>query len=810
MAAAAKPVFISYARTASRKHAVALSNELGRDAFLDTSDISEGEEFPPRLADAVLGARVVVIFATAAYFESRYCRAERLLALAPRGEPRHIVVAMAGGTGPDVTTNMGALAGVSWPAAADSANIAKLVRKRLKEVARTVAETDPATTAAVREKVLQGLILPLPASFDGIPAGPQPLPASIYDLFVGRESEMEQLHHLLRKYGSLALSGALQGGAGFGKTRLAIEYLHRYGPVHYRGGLFWMNAESTALEMVFHGMLSAIHRAAGEKTPGFDHYEKRAAANRRTPEQEIAAELGLELAGLKGGVLFVADNVPEPAPEQPPAPLSKWCPAHGQVTLLATSRAQLAGTSSLPVAEMTPEAAHELLTRELDAALYGSIARKEWGEIAEWTGRHALALDILNRSLGPHGRTPREMLEMARGKAALPALDRLHRALRASIPNYDLRGATEALLISYNLLSPPVQRAARLLARLAPEPIPLVLLKALVSEDEQDEVRAQLHRRHWVTTSPGDAPGMFGRVHRLLAEFLRAASGDHTEDLAELNTVCKALVKVLKPDACRDPRRWAELNPCLPHADHVFGLAAAEPDFPAPSSVVDLGLYTGILRWAQGLFAAARSTGERTLSLAKQRMGTDHPDTLTSMSNLASMIRAHGDLAGARKLQEEELTVCRRVLGAEHPDTLTSMSNLASTMHAQGDLAEARKLHEDVLAVRRRVLGAEHPDTPISVKNLVATMRPLGDLAAARTLLERALALRRDRPAAHPRQPRSPAVNATEALDQLGDHEAARAVLERDLLWLLDRDPATLGADQRKIREYVAAKVSKR
>ncbi len=26
---------------------------------------------------------------------------------------------------------------------------------------------------------------------------------------------------------------------------------------------------------------------------------------------------------------------------------------------------------------------------------------------------------------------------------------------------------------------------------------------------------------------------------------------------------------------------------------------------------------------------------------------------------------------------------------------------------------------------------------------------------------------------------------------------------ERDLLWLLDRDPATLGADQRKIREYV-------
>jgi hypothetical protein len=41
-------------------------------------------------------------------------------------------------------------------------------------------------------------------------------------------------------------------------------------------------------------------------------------------------------------------------------------------------------------------------------------------------------------------------------------------------------------------------------------------------------------------------------------------------------------------------------------------------------------------------------------------------------------------------------------------------------------------------------------------------------------------------------------------LHNLGEREAARAVLERDLVWLLDRDPATLGAKQRKAREYVA------
>jgi hypothetical protein len=60
------------------------------------------------------------------------------------------------------------------------------------------------------------------------------------------------------------------------------------------------------------------------------------------------------------------------------------------------------------------------------------------------------------------------------------------------------------------------------------------------------------------------------------------------------------------------------------------------------------------------------------------------------------------------------------------------------------------------------VLGLEHPDTSTSACNLFGT------------------------------------------LQELEERAAARAVLERHLLWLLDCDPATLGADQRKAREYVA------
>ena len=48
-----------------------------------------------------------------------------------------------------------------------------------------------------------------------------------------------------------------------------------------------------------------------------------------------------------------------------------------------------------------------------------------------------------------------------------------------------------------------------------------------------------------------------------------------------------------------------------------------------------------------------------------------------SMNNLADTLRAQGDLNGARELQEKVLEIRRRILGEEHPDTLTSMNNLA-------------------------------------------------------------------------------------------------------------------------------------
>jgi len=59
-----------------------------------------------------------------------------------------------------------------------------------------------------------------------------------------------------------------------------------------------------------------------------------------------------------------------------------------------------------------------------------------------------------------------------------------------------------------------------------------------------------------------------------------------------------------------------------------------------------------------------------------------------------------------------------RMLGEEHPDTLTSMANLALTYRKQGRWKEAEELNMQVMETSIRVLGEEHPSTLTSMANL--------------------------------------------------------------------------------------------
>ncbi|MGA0200155.1 MAG: tetratricopeptide repeat protein, partial [Prochlorotrichaceae cyanobacterium] len=56
-------------------------------------------------------------------------------------------------------------------------------------------------------------------------------------------------------------------------------------------------------------------------------------------------------------------------------------------------------------------------------------------------------------------------------------------------------------------------------------------------------------------------------------------------------------------------------------------------------------------------------------------LGADHPDTATSLNNLAGLYRAQGRYSEAEPLYQRALTVAEAVLGSEHPTTVTFRNN---------------------------------------------------------------------------------------------------------------------------------------
>ena len=64
------------------------------------------------------------------------------------------------------------------------------------------------------------------------------------------------------------------------------------------------------------------------------------------------------------------------------------------------------------------------------------------------------------------------------------------------------------------------------------------------------------------------------------------------------------------------------------------------------------------------------------------------------------------------------MNIHQRTLGAEHPLSLNTLHNLATLLTARGAVVDAEQLHREVLATKRRVLGATHPDTLKSINGL--------------------------------------------------------------------------------------------
>ncbi|KAH7124365.1 hypothetical protein EDB81DRAFT_731294 [Dactylonectria macrodidyma] len=127
--------------------------------------------------------------------------------------------------------------------------------------------------------------------------------------------------------------------------------------------------------------------------------------------------------------------------------------------------------------------------------------------------------------------------------------------------------------------------------------------------------------------------------------------------------------------------------------------------------------------FTRGNYRAAEKLGEKAVKTRVNVLGEEHPDTLSSMADLASTYRDQGRWKEAEELEVRVMETRKTMLGEEHPDTLTSMANLALTYWNQGRWKEAEELQVRVMGMRKTILGEEHPDTLSSINNLALTYR---------------------------------------------------------------------------------------
>src|SRR5258706_75794 len=117
-----------------------------------------------------------------------------------------------------------------------------------------------------------------------------------------------------------------------------------------------------------------------------------------------------------------------------------------------------------------------------------------------------------------------------------------------------------------------------------------------------------------------------------------------------------------------------------------------------------------LYKW-HGRYDKALRYYERALAGEEKALGMDHPDTLTTVDNMAFVFDHQGQYDKALKYYERSLAGKEKSLGVDHPDTLATVHNMALVFRKQGHYDKALKYYERALAGKENSLGGDHPYT---------------------------------------------------------------------------------------------------
>ncbi|KAH7128792.1 kinesin light chain 3 [Dendryphion nanum] len=540
------------------------------------------------------------------------------------------------------------------------------------------------------------------------------VPYSQNDHFVGRESQLADLEaRLFREEQTTTV--AIVGPGGTGKSHLALELAYRTKQKRKGSSVFWVDA----------GDIDSLHQGYSNIAQKLDlpGWEDDKVDVKTLVKQRLSAKGA-------GHWLLIFDNADDIGPAQTTS-LVDYLPKSDLCSILFTTTnyntaERLASQNAVELGAMVPETAQRMLENYLGTLALPSL-QQEAKLLLEELSHLPLAIVQAAAYINTRGIT----LQEYRSKLVRQEKEALERSSRSSgnVPQVDSteRAIAMTLLISVDQIRETNTLAANYLflaASVERKDIPLDLLEASSPREREDTIKV-LSSYALVTRRPADSAFDLHRlVHRALREWLEKEEqlGQYTQDAT------KRLVNIF-PDYTHDNRsKWRRL---LPHALYALLHSVTEQK---SEERLELAWKCAMTLYSDGRYDECEKLEVQVMETSLRVLGDEHPNTLTSIANLASTYRNQGRWTEAEKLEVQVMETSLRVLGDEHPNTLTSIANLASTYRYQGWWTEAEKLEVQVMETRKRVLRDEHPDTLNSIANLASTYRNQGRWTEAKKL----------------------------------------------------------------------------